>query len=206
MNMDKSIITPRKLEALIAAYFEARPWDKLGYFLSNGKPHFHHGSRMGGAGDRMVAELRDLGFLTLYRKYEFEPDLKSDKLTAKGYNVLIDNYGMIERVSKRMSEIMPERATLVGAMPLSELQAKRDERAQFEAARQVRRDHEAERQRERNNERASNAKAQKVAKLREALSDGILQTLFRFDPVRGVHLTIATDDQLLEFADRIASI
>lgn len=183
MNMDKTMLTPRKVEALVAAYCGQNPTYRFAYMQESGKPWWVSTHRGGGASWRMVQELRDLGYLTEDLRHSFEPE-KSDLLTVKGYNAILEHVG--------------PSGQLHALIDFDQLEERRADRARFEAARNVRIRQHQERESAERNERAAKAKAERVAKLRALFDESELGQEF----LAGLD----TDDELLDFADRVASI
>lgn len=177
LNMDQTTLTPRKLEALVAAYLGGYPWFRVGA----GGLLYEDGirSRAGGAQRRMVDELRLRQYLD-----------KGDKLTLKGYDAIITH------VSGRLASYIDR----------GELAERREDRRIFEATEAVRFEQEQNRRKAERQLRAHAERMKKLDALRKLFAPGgEAIALFRFDPTRGV-LFEADDDTILTIADRIAHI
>jgi hypothetical protein len=179
MNMDKPMLTSRKIEALVAAYCGERPTCRLVDYYGNGL-HWRGTIHMGGAVQRMVQELRDLGYLTGCQRHSFEPQ-KSNELTVKGYDAIRTYVG--------------PKSKFFRLIDFAQLKERRADRARFEAARAVRFVQHQEREKAERSERVAKAKAERTLMLRSVLAD-----------YADMAFTDWTDDELLDFADRIASI
>jgi hypothetical protein len=184
LNMDQTMLTPRKLEALVAAYFGKYPGQRFGGVTTGGKPTFYGTTNMGGATQRMVEELRALGYLTEIDGYEPGETREKDSwsLTVKGYDAIITH------VSGRLADLIDPK----------ELEQRRGEREAWEAKRdELRRQH---------REREDAERAERIAK-HEAEKLEKLHSLFCMEGEQLIPaVPICTDDELLAFAEQIASI
>lgn len=183
VNMDKTMLTPRKVEALVAAYCGQPPIDRFAYIGANGEPQWTRTRRGGSASRRMVDDLQHSGYITKYLYRDVEPE-KGNELTVKGYDAITEHVG-------RKSRFYP-------LIDFDQLEERRADRARFEAARAVRIRQHQEREAAERNERAAKAKAERIAKLRALFDESELGQEF----LAGLD----TDDELLDFADRVASI
>jgi hypothetical protein len=130
MNMGTTILTPRKLEALVAAYFDQWPGEQFAYVKPDSTPQFTRHTNMGGATARMVEELRDLGYLTERDRSNPEDEPKTNALTVKGYDAIIEQLTGKEGTRK---------AQLAALIDPIELEQRRRTREQFEIMRDRRR-------------------------------------------------------------------
>lgn len=186
-------ITPRQLSALLACYYGQRPHDEPngvygGEHPQAGSPYWGGRTNMGGAVGRMVEGLRDRGYITEYNRYEDFGDKSSGNLTVKGFDALIERLDDLPAIKNVYGE-----AVYQFAIPREEIVALRDARAEREA--DMIRQREAKRTADRDSARAARARANaaRLVKLRALFAEEGLADNW-------------SDERLVEFADKIASV
>lgn len=196
----KHKVTPRQLEALVAVYFGESPWDEPSGIYSPehsdpakaGKPYWHRRTNMGGAISRMVQTLYDNEFLSRPNAYE----RREKKPYADGYNLLtVKAYHAIAERLDSLPVIKNHRSETIYQFSIdaAELEQRKSERAAREAEMDRLRKEEQDAERARRVAAGERAREQRLTKLREMFKERGLADNW-------------SDVDLLEFADRVASI
>lgn len=190
-------LTDRQLLALVAGYCGQRVWDEPRGIYGEahekaGQPVWYARTNMGGAAQRMVETLRTNGFLSAPNSWE----RREGKPYADGYNLLtVKGYEALEERLDRLPTIKDYRGDVVYRFKFdpAEVAARKQARATREAemARLRKEEQEADRA-----ARAATAAAnaeRRMEKLRKLFRDKGLADNW-------------SDQELLDFADRVASI
>ena len=196
----KHKLTDRQLVALLAVYHGQRISDEPSGVYGEaheqaGQPYWRARTNMGGAIHRMAETLRDSGFVTEGDHYSLRDKPWYDRpghLTVKAYEAIEERRGKLPVVNDRWDGKLPQYDFNVqlDAATLQERKERRRER-EAEITRLIADEQaQARAQRERN---AAEAKDRKLARLRELFGkEGLADNW--------------SDDQLLTFSDKVASI
>lgn len=191
-------ITERQLTALVAIYVGASPTEEPhGIYGADhpdpekaGKPYWRRRTSMGGAVGRMMEALRDGGFIS--DPYSFErgkPYHDSyGQLTVKGYEALAERLDRLPKVKDHRGDVLYS-----FEIDAAELEQRKQARADREVEMQRLRKEDLDAERAERAAAREQAKTIKLAKLRELFSGRGLADNW-------------SDEELLEFADRVASV
>jgi hypothetical protein len=186
-------ITPRQLDALVAAYVGASPsHEPDGVYgpahPKAGEPIWRSRTRMGGAVHRMVTDLRDRGYLTERDRHDEFGDKFYDRLTVQGFDALIERLDKLPVIKNYDGDILYRFAI---------------DRAEIEARRAARVEEEAEQARKREEARiAARDEARASAERRRVARLAALRELFEAEAIGGNW----SDEKLLEFATKVADV
>lgn len=197
----KHKITDRQLTALLAIYFGQGPYmDTDGLYgpahEKAGTPVWRHRTNMGGAIRLMADRLREGGFVTDWGHHSerHKPYYETgSQLTVKGFEAIEERLGKLPKVKNRYTSDGDTVFDFNEAVKPDELTASKQARARREAEIERLRKEERDQNRREMAAHAERYAAEKLAKLRELFTERGLADNW-------------SDDELIAFAERIASL
>jgi hypothetical protein len=196
----KHKLTERQLTGLLAVYFGQRPSDEPRGTYGDGhekagQPYWVSRTSMGGAVRRMCDGLRDNGFLTDWDNHSLRDSPyyeQGNQLTVKGYEALEERLGKFPKISPHWSGRLDSDFFNEMVKP-EELGARKQSRADREAEIVRLRKEELDAELAQKAQWRAEYAAKKLAKLRELFKgEGLADNW--------------SDEKLLDFADKVASV